>query len=100
MILVHGGAGAELTWEMQDQLAARWTLVIPWRRGFGPSPPAERQDFEVDAGVDRGALERREVERVTRGLRFPGEATPDVDPIIRGRIAVMTMLAYLLTTLE
>jgi pimeloyl-ACP methyl ester carboxylesterase len=50
VILVHGGVGPELTWEMQEPLAERWTLVIPWRRGFDPSPSAERQDFEVDAG--------------------------------------------------
>jgi pimeloyl-ACP methyl ester carboxylesterase len=173
VILIHGGVGPELTWEMQDPLAERWALVIPWRRGFGPSPPAERQDFEVDArdvgalleaegtahvvGLSYGAVstvlaasrsperirsltliepalfglardnatvrelerlshaalfgdlpdgdrvreeffevaglggperveQRREVERIARGLRFPGEATPDVDPIIRARI--------------
>ena len=37
-MLVHGGAGPELTWADQRQLAGRWTLVIPWRRGFWPSP--------------------------------------------------------------
>ena len=158
---------------MQEPLAERWTLLIPWRRGFGPSPPAERQDFEVDArdvgellvaedtahvvGLSYGAVgailaaahsperirsltliepalfglvrgnptvreleatahaalfgdlpdgdpvregffevaglggpdraeQRREVERIARGLRFPGEATPDVDPILRARV--------------
>jgi pimeloyl-ACP methyl ester carboxylesterase len=50
VILVHGGAGPELTWERQEPLAERWTLVIPYRRGYGSSPAAERQDFAVDAG--------------------------------------------------
>lgn len=49
VLLVHGGAGPELTWQEQEPLAARWRLVVPWRRGFEPSPPADRQDFEVDA---------------------------------------------------
>jgi pimeloyl-ACP methyl ester carboxylesterase len=49
VILVHGGVGPELTWDLQEPLAERWALVIPWRRGFEPSPEAARQDFEVDA---------------------------------------------------
>lgn len=48
-VLVHGGAGPARTWEMQRPLARRWRLVIPGRRGFGRSPPAERQDFDHDA---------------------------------------------------
>ena len=49
LVLVHGGAGPELSWEKQLPLAERWTLVMPWRRGYGDSPPAERQDWEADA---------------------------------------------------
>ena len=49
LILVHGGAGPALTWELQEPLAERWTLIVPARRGYPPSPPAERQDFESDA---------------------------------------------------
>jgi pimeloyl-ACP methyl ester carboxylesterase len=49
VILLHGGVGPEITWELQKPLAAHWGLVIPWRRGFEPSPPSERQDFELDA---------------------------------------------------
>jgi pimeloyl-ACP methyl ester carboxylesterase len=49
LVLVHGGVGPELSWERQLPLAERWRLVIPWRRGYGESPPAERQDFEADA---------------------------------------------------
>jgi pimeloyl-ACP methyl ester carboxylesterase len=48
VVLLHGGAGPETTWARQGPLASRWRLVIPWCRGFGPSPPAERQDWEVD----------------------------------------------------
>jgi pimeloyl-ACP methyl ester carboxylesterase len=46
---VHGGVGPEITWERQEPLAERFTLVIPWRRGYEPSPPAPCQDFEADA---------------------------------------------------
>ena len=48
LVLVHGGIGPELSWEKQLPLADRYTLVIPSRRGYEPSPPAERQDWEVD----------------------------------------------------
>ena len=49
VLLVHGGVGPEETWRAQEALAERWRLDIPARRGFSPSPPAERQDFEIDA---------------------------------------------------
>jgi pimeloyl-ACP methyl ester carboxylesterase len=49
VVLLHGGIGPELAWERQEPLAERFQLVIPWRRGYGDSPPAERQDFELDA---------------------------------------------------
>jgi pimeloyl-ACP methyl ester carboxylesterase len=49
ILLLHGGSGPELTWDRQMQLAERWSLIIPIRRGFPRSAPAERQDFEVDA---------------------------------------------------
>ena len=38
-----------MTWAAQEPLAARWKLLIPARRGFPPSPPAERQDWSADA---------------------------------------------------
>ena len=168
VILVHGGVEPDVTWELQAPLAERWTLIAPWRRGFPPSPPAERQDYLIDArdlgamlidersahlvGFSYGAVgatlaaaaeplrvrsltlvepalfglargnpaarelerlarsaladehppgdpareaffaaaglggparleQRRRVERIARGLRFPGDAEPDVDPI-------------------
>jgi pimeloyl-ACP methyl ester carboxylesterase len=48
VVLVHGGASPERTWGALRGLAARWTLVIPHRRGYPPSPPG-RHDFERDA---------------------------------------------------
>src|SRR4051794_11761108 len=54
VLLIHGGAGPELTWERQMELAQRWSLIIPTRRGFPRSAPATRQDFEADADdIDR-----------------------------------------------
>jgi pimeloyl-ACP methyl ester carboxylesterase len=59
LLLLHGGAGPELTWERQRELAERWSLVIPTRRGFPRSAPAERQDFEADAEDVRRLLTKR-----------------------------------------
>nr|WP_275106959.1 alpha/beta fold hydrolase [Nocardia arthritidis] len=49
LVLVHGGFPAELTWTRQRELEARWSLIVPSRRGFSPSPAAPWQDFLVDA---------------------------------------------------
>jgi pimeloyl-ACP methyl ester carboxylesterase len=49
LLLVHGGVNREQTWGAQEPLAERWRLVMPARRGYPPSPPAERQDYDVDA---------------------------------------------------
>lgn len=52
LVLVHGSvADAELTWPAQLPLAERWTLVLVDRPGYGPNPPVEREDFEVDAAL-------------------------------------------------
>jgi pimeloyl-ACP methyl ester carboxylesterase len=59
LLLLHGGAGPELTWEHQVVLAQRWSLVIPTRRGFPRSVPAPRQDFEADTEDVRGLLTKR-----------------------------------------
>lgn len=49
-VFVHGSiVGAELTWRRQRPLAARWTLVLPNRPGFGTSPALPRGDFEAEA---------------------------------------------------
>jgi pimeloyl-ACP methyl ester carboxylesterase len=55
LLLVHGGVGPRVTWAAQEPLAARWRLLIPWRRGFGDSPSTDRQDFDDDA-ADLAAL--------------------------------------------
>jgi pimeloyl-ACP methyl ester carboxylesterase len=50
VLLVHGGASPDTTWGPLAPLAARWTLASVHRRGYPPSPPADRaQDFGVDA---------------------------------------------------
>lgn len=50
VVLVHGSFGrGEETWAQQRPLAERHRLLLLDRRGFGGSPPAEREDFEVDA---------------------------------------------------
>src|ERR687892_105285 len=81
VVLVHGGVGPGLTWERVEPLADRWTLVIPARRGFRPSPatdpevaelarigdaflagagdPAEDEEFIRRAGIDPDAAGNR-----------------------------------------
>lgn len=50
VVLVHGsGARGSVVWSRQRPLAERYRLLIPDRRGYGKSPPAERLDFAVDA---------------------------------------------------
>jgi pimeloyl-ACP methyl ester carboxylesterase len=50
VVLVHGSiVGREQTWRHQRGLAARWTLILPQRPGFGASPPLTRGDFEAEA---------------------------------------------------
>jgi pimeloyl-ACP methyl ester carboxylesterase len=50
VLFVHGDiVGPELTWRKQRELAARWSLAIPSRPGFGESPALERNDFEAEA---------------------------------------------------
>jgi len=49
VMLVHGAVGPGPTWKAQEALAERWRLVLITRRGFRPSPAAERQDFAADA---------------------------------------------------
>lgn len=50
VVLVHGTLTTSTqTWERQEALAERWTLVIPDRRGYPPNPFEVPSDFEVDA---------------------------------------------------
>ena len=59
VMFVHGDVAAGPTWKAQEALADRWRLILVTRRGFRPSPPADGQDFAVDA-VDLDKLLRRE----------------------------------------
>jgi pimeloyl-ACP methyl ester carboxylesterase len=49
LLLFHGAAAPEVGWEKQEALGDEFKLIIPWRRGYGESPPAEQQDFEADS---------------------------------------------------
>ena len=50
VLLVHGGASPQTTWDVLAPLQERWTLALVHRRGYPPSPPPDgRQDFDVDA---------------------------------------------------
>jgi len=48
VVLVHGSGFRDANWSDQRQLAGRYRLVLPFRRGYGPGPPAS-PDFERDA---------------------------------------------------
>lgn len=54
VVLVHGSGVRDWTWSDQLELADRYRLVMPYRRGWGDSPDAD-PDFEVD-GADVAAL--------------------------------------------
>lgn len=57
VLLVHGSVvGGAQTWSEQRPLAARWTLHVVDRPGYGESDPIEREDFEVDAALVADAL--------------------------------------------
>ena len=50
VLFVHGSlTTSRQSWEKQEPLAERWTLVIPDRRGYAPNPVEDRSDFEKDA---------------------------------------------------
>jgi pimeloyl-ACP methyl ester carboxylesterase len=50
VVLVHGSiVGPVQTWRAQRDLAARWTLLLLHRPGFGASPALPRGDFEAEA---------------------------------------------------
>jgi pimeloyl-ACP methyl ester carboxylesterase len=58
VLLVHGGASPCTTWGALRPLAARWTLVCAYRRGYAPSPEG-RGDFDVDAADLASLLDGR-----------------------------------------
>ena len=52
VVFIHGGGlGGAQAWRAQWPLAERWRLIFPNRPGYGGSPLAGREDFEVDAGL-------------------------------------------------
>src|SRR5512144_2471005 len=52
VVFVHGGGlGGAQAWRAQWPLAERWRLIFPTRPGYGGSPLAGGEDFEVDAGL-------------------------------------------------
>ena len=67
ILLLHGGSGPELTWDRQMELAQRWSLIIPTRRGFAPSAAAPG-DLEADAeDVDRLLTKRTHLVGIAYG---------------------------------
>jgi pimeloyl-ACP methyl ester carboxylesterase len=68
VLFVHGSlTTSRQSWEKQEPLAERWTLVIPDRRGYAPNAVAERSDFEEDAA--------------------------DIAPLVRGEPAIEELIA-------
>lgn len=59
MLLLHGGLlHGESAWSHQAPLAARWTLVIPHRAGYGDSAAlSDGEDFDLDAKLLAPGLE-------------------------------------------
>lgn len=58
-MLVHGSVvGGRPTWAAQKPLAERFELAVLDRPGFPPNPPVERVDFEEDARLVAGLLQR------------------------------------------
>jgi pimeloyl-ACP methyl ester carboxylesterase len=57
VVLVHGSGVRDWTWIDQRELADRYRLVLPYRRGYGDSPAAD-PDFEVDGRDVAGLLDR------------------------------------------
>ncbi|HET6728206.1 MAG TPA: hypothetical protein VFG96_02240 [Jiangellaceae bacterium] len=60
VVMVHGSGPSwgEETWAEQRSLSDAYRLLLIDRRGFGDSPPAEGEDFGVDAEDRRGPRSR------------------------------------------
>lgn len=56
VLFVHGSVVGGATWAAQRPLSERFTTLVLDRRGFGASPPAEADDYEVDARDIAAAL--------------------------------------------
>ncbi len=49
VLLVHGTVvSGKATWRKQRPLADRWRLLVMERRGYAPSPPVGREDYDRD----------------------------------------------------
>ena len=57
VVLVHGSGVRDWTWSDQLELSDRYRLVMPYRRGWGISPPGD-PDFDVDGADIAGLLDR------------------------------------------
>jgi pimeloyl-ACP methyl ester carboxylesterase len=58
IVFVHGSVvNGRATWAAQRPLADRFELLVLDRPGFPPNPPADRVDFDADAGLVAGLLE-------------------------------------------
>jgi pimeloyl-ACP methyl ester carboxylesterase len=74
VMLVHGEVGPGPTWKAQEALSSRWRLVMVTRRGFRPSPAADRQDFAADARDIEKLLGREPAHCVGHGYGAVGLA--------------------------
>lgn len=107
VVLVHGSGHRDMSWADQRPLAERYRLVVPFRRGYGDSPPAD-PDFAVDAvdvaellgegahlvGYSYGgvasllaAAERPEATRSLTVIEPPAFGVAPEDPAIRELLA-------------
>jgi pimeloyl-ACP methyl ester carboxylesterase len=83
VVFVHGSmTTSSQSWQRQQPLAERWTLVIVDRRGYEPNPPEDRSDFVID-GEDIAELLEPGDHLVahsygTLGAMFAVAARPDV----------------------
>jgi pimeloyl-ACP methyl ester carboxylesterase len=58
VVLVHGSGFRDANWSDQRELAGRYRLVLPFRRGYAPSPAAD-PDFDRDAEDIADLLDER-----------------------------------------
>jgi pimeloyl-ACP methyl ester carboxylesterase len=107
VILVHGSGFRDATWSDQRELATRYRLVLPFRRGYGCSPKAD-PDYERDGediadlleapahlvgfsyggiGVLLAAASRRDHARSITVIEPPAFGIASDDPAVRDLLA-------------
>lgn len=79
-----------MTWAAQEPLAARWRLLIAYRRGFPPSPPAPRQDWSDDAEDIEELLSRERAHCV--GFSYGGLGLTVAAGRNPGRVRSLTLI--------